>query len=179
MIKHHAIADEMIAKPSAAYLSKSTTILFATDLSSECGFALNWTGSLARTLDARLLIVHVEQPSVPYGGGEIYTDHFFDYHSKILLTMLDRIWPTDPRVPYCHCLACGDPASEILRIASEEKVHMIVMSTHGRRGLPRVLLGSVAESIIRRAECPVLIFKSPKQDLPRSNAPQGRTTAVR
>jgi universal stress protein A len=166
MIKQHAIADEMIAKPSAVYQSKATTILFATDLSPECGFALNWTASLAPTLDARLLIVHVEQPGVPYGGGEIYTDHIFDCHSKILLTMLDRIRPSDPRVPYSHRLACGDPTSEILRIAGEEKVHMIVMSTHGRRGLPRMLLGSVAESIIRRAECPVLIIKRPKQDLP-------------
>jgi nucleotide-binding universal stress UspA family protein len=160
VIKRQSLTDEMIETPSAAYESKFKTILFATDLSPACHAALDWATQLARTLDARLLIVHVEQPGVPYGGGEVYSDHVFDHHSCVLLKMLDEVKPNDSAVPFSHRLVCGDPVTEILRIAAEEKPQMIVMTTHGRRGLPRVLIGSVAESIIRRANCPVIIFKS-------------------
>ena len=161
MIKSQSATDEVISTPSAAYKSKAKTILFATDFSPVCTVALNWAASLTRSLDARLLIVHVEQPGVPYGGGEVYSDHLFDDHSKILLKMLSEVKPSDPEVPYSHRLAIGDPETEVLRIAASEQPHMIVMSTHARRGLSRVLIGSVAESVIRRAACPVLVFKSP------------------
>ncbi|MBN2464684.1 universal stress protein [candidate division WOR-3 bacterium] len=50
----------------------------------------------------------------------------------------------------------GDPATEIVRIAKEENVDLIVMPTHGRDGLPHVFFGSVAEKVVRHAECPVL-----------------------
>jgi nucleotide-binding universal stress UspA family protein len=160
MFNNHSSTDEMIASPSAGYESKSKTILFATDLSPGCRVALDWATTLARNFDSRLLILHVEQPFVPYGGGEIYTDQLFDHHSRILLKLLHEVKPSNPHVPYCHRLVCGDPAIEILRVASEINPYMIVVSTHGRRGLPRVFVGSVAESIIRRATCPVVVFKS-------------------
>ena len=161
MIENRRYNDEMISTPSPLYDAKTTTILFATDFSPTCGIALNWAAAMARTMDARLLIVHVEQPGVPYGGGEVYSSDVLDQHSMILMRMLERAKPTDADVPYCHYLACGDPANEILRIAKDESVDMVVMSTHGRSGLPRVVNGSVAESVIRRANCPVLVFKSP------------------
>ena len=144
-------SDEMISVPSKEYAKKAKTILFATDFSPSCAVALNWAAALARSLDARLLIVHVEQPGVPYGGGEIYSSDVFDYHSITLLRMLENVKPNDPQVPFCHHLLCGDPAPEILRVAEEENVNMIVMSTHGRSGLSRMLVGSVAEDVIRRA----------------------------
>lgn len=159
MIQNLIPSDEVISAPSKAYEAKSKTILLATDLSPECSAALIWATRLARTVDARLLIVHVEQPVVPYGGGEIYSDHVFDYHSKILLKLLGEVKPADPNVPYWHRLMCGNPAAQILRLAEQEKPEMIVISTHGRCGLPRLLIGSVAESVVRRAKCPVVVFK--------------------
>lgn len=160
MLNKHSSTEEIIAAPSTGYDSKSKTILFATDLSPECRAALDWATILARNFDSRLLIVHVEQPFVPYGGGEIYSDQLFDHHSRVLLKLLHEVKPSNPHVPYCHRLVSGDPAAEILRVASEINPYMIVMSTHGRRGLPRVFVGSVAESIIRRATCPVVVYKS-------------------
>jgi nucleotide-binding universal stress UspA family protein len=53
----------------------------------------------------------------------------------------------------------GDPAGEIVRIADEEAAEMIVMGTHGRSGMVRMLMGSVAEAIVRRAPCPVLVYR--------------------
>ncbi|HTQ40051.1 MAG TPA: universal stress protein [Pirellulales bacterium] len=173
MANNRTTSDDLIATPSALYETKTKTILFATDLSPTCAVALKWATALARTLDARLLIVHVEQPGVPYGGGEVYSDHVFDQHSRTLLKMLEQVKPSDPEVPYSQRLASGDPAAEILRIANQESVDMIVMSTHGRSGLPRVLNGSVAENVIRHANCPVLIFKAPLTVLRYQNKPAG------
>ena len=54
----------------------------------------------------------------------------------------------------------GDPAQKIAELARELGVDLIVMSTHARRGLSRALLGSVTESVIRSAHCPVLVLRS-------------------
>lgn len=58
----------------------------------------------------------------------------------------------------------GVPFEEIVRVATEERADMIVMGTHGRSGLNRALLGSVAERVIRLAPCPVLTVRQPKSE---------------
>lgn len=78
-----------------------------------------------------------------------------------LMTMLERIVPPDPTVKFEHHLVTGDPASAVVRLAEEENVDLIVMGTHGRTGLRRLLMGSVAEAIVRRAKCAVLTLKQP------------------
>jgi len=56
----------------------------------------------------------------------------------------------------------GDPRDMILRTATELGADMIVMGTHGRRGIPRLVLGSVAEEVVRRATCPVVTVRQEK-----------------
>jgi nucleotide-binding universal stress UspA family protein len=56
-------------------------------------------------------------------------------------------------------VAVGRPAEEILRVAREEKVDLIVMGTHGRTGVRHLLLGSVAEAVSRHAPCPVFTVR--------------------
>jgi len=73
--------------------------------------------------------------------------------------MLQDVKPSDPAVPFEHRLMMGDPAGEVVRIAEEESAEMIVMGTHGRTGLTRMLMGSVAEAIVRRSPCPVLTYR--------------------
>jgi len=55
----------------------------------------------------------------------------------------------------------GEPAPELLRAAEEEAVDLIVTGTHGRRGVPRFFLGSVAEALARQAPCPILLVREP------------------
>lgn len=62
-------------------------------------------------------------------------------------------------------LEVGSPAATIVRVAEEEDVDHVVLSSHGRTGVERVLLGSVAEGVVRRASCPVLTVKSFGRDL--------------
>jgi nucleotide-binding universal stress UspA family protein len=55
--------------------------------------------------------------------------------------------------------AVGDPAGEIVRLAQERKVDLVVMGTHGRTGIEHALMGSIAERVVRRAKCPVLTVR--------------------
>jgi len=59
----------------------------------------------------------------------------------------------------------GDPAGEIVRIATEEGAELIVLGTHGRSGMTRMLMGSVAEAVVRRAACAVLVYRAAAETL--------------
>jgi universal stress protein A len=134
-------------------------ILYATDFSTAGQTALEMATALARDRDAKLVIVHVEEPPTAYGGGELY--YGIDMPDpQELQRMLAQVLPTDPKVGFEHKLVMGSPAGGILHIAEKEGVEMIVMSTHGRTGLTRMLMGSVAEEVVRKAKCPVLTVKA-------------------
>jgi len=133
-------------------------ILFATDFSTLSDAALNHATSLAKDMGAKLIIVHIEEPPEAYGGGEMYYG-VFDPDTPALDKMLKAVVPSDPAVPFEHRMVMGDPAGEIVALATEEKADLIVMGTHGRTGLRHLLMGSVAESVVRRAPCPVFTFK--------------------
>jgi nucleotide-binding universal stress UspA family protein len=134
------------------------TILFPTDFSLASDAALPHAEALAKQAGARLLIVHVEEPPLAYGGGELYYG-LPEPSSERILKMLEDVTPADPKLPFAHRLSMGDPAGEIVRIAGEEGAEMIVLGTHGRTGMTRLLMGSVAEAIVRRAPCPVLVYR--------------------
>jgi len=134
------------------------TILFPTDFSTASDAALAHSETLAKQAGAKLLIVHIEEPPLAYGGGELYYG-LPEPNSARIRNMLEDVKPTDPAVPFEHRLTMGDPAAEVVRIAAEDKVEMIVMGTHGRTGLTRMLMGSVAEAIVRRSPCPVLTYR--------------------
>lgn len=138
-------------------------ILFPTDFSHTGDAALEHASSLARERGATLLIIHVEEPPAAYGGGEMYYG-LPDPATEDLQRMLSEVRPVDPRIPHEHRLLTGDPAATIVRAAEEEDAELIVMGTHGRTGLMRLLMGSVAEAVVRRAPCPVLTVKQPDED---------------
>ena len=134
------------------------TILFPTDFSTASDAALAHAEALAKQSGARLLIVHVEEPPLAYGGGELYYG-LPEPGSDRILQMLEDVRPRDPAVSFAHRLTMGDPAAEVVQIAGDENAEMIVMGTHGRTGMLRLLMGSVAEAIVRQAPCPVLVYR--------------------
>jgi len=138
----------------------ASKILFPTDFSPYGQEALRWATALARDTGATLVIVHVEEPPMAYGGGEIYIATEEGDREELRHALL-QIVPTDPNVPCDHKLLVGDPATAIVEAAEKENADLIVMGTHGRTGLTRLLMGSVAEAIVRRAKCPVLTVKHP------------------
>ena len=133
-------------------------ILFATDFSPASETALQYATSLARDSGALLLIAHIEELPMPYAGGEMYFAQP-EYPNPEVKKMLEAIVPPDKSVRYEHRLVMGTAADDIVRVADEEGVDLIVIGTHGRTGLMRVLMGSVAESVMRLATGPVLTVK--------------------
>jgi nucleotide-binding universal stress UspA family protein len=122
-------------------------ILYPTDFSTAGQAALEMATSLARDRGAKLLIAHVEEPPMAYGGGELYYG-IDEPNRDDLRRMLAEVLPTDPAVGYEHRLMVGSPATAIVHLAEKEGVDMIVMPTHGRTGLLRLLMGSVAEEVV-------------------------------
>jgi nucleotide-binding universal stress UspA family protein len=130
-------------------------ILIPTDFSGPSDRALQVACALARDHGAELVILHaVPAAAVIYGPPpEEYLEH--------LREELKRLGAADPKTRVVHELVEGDPARAILRAAREAGCDLIVMGTHGRTGLDRLLMGSVAEEVVRNAPCPVLAVKLP------------------
>jgi nucleotide-binding universal stress UspA family protein len=137
---------------------KANKILFPTDFSEASQHALPWATSLARDTGATLVIMHVEEPPMAYGGGEMYYGGIEVDHESMRQS-LASVLPSDPTVPHEHRLVTGDPATAIVHVAETEGVDMIIMGTHGRSGFTRLLMGSVAEAVVRKAPCPVVTIK--------------------
>lgn len=137
------------------------TILFPTDFSDRAEYGFHLACALARDYDARLLICHVHTPAAAIYGdmGPLLPDPAEaeeDIEQRLL-----GIVPPDEHISCDHFFMVGDPAEEIVRLANDEHVDLIVMGTHGRRGLGRLVMGSVAEQVVRSAECPVVTVKTP------------------
>ena len=133
-------------------------ILVPFDWSESSKHAFQMAVSLAQQHDAQLIVLHVVcLPALMYGPpSESYLDHWRDE--------LCRLNPGDPKLRVQFQLAEGDPGMAILRTAREVNCDLIVMGTHGRTGLNRVLMGSVAEKVVRQATCLVLTVKCPVQE---------------
>jgi nucleotide-binding universal stress UspA family protein len=149
------------------------TILYATDFSAESKYAFPLACALARDYGARLIVVHVNAPPV-LGAAEIYVPPPSDSDLEALRKQLSEVRPSDPGIAVERRLVIGDPAFEILDEAQESKADLIVMGTHGRSGLGRLLMGSVAEAVVRKAVCPVLTVKAPVAE----NVPVGSRAAA-
>jgi nucleotide-binding universal stress UspA family protein len=140
------------------------TILHPTDFSEQSGHAFEPAGALARDYGARLIVLHVAEPPFLIHG-ETLLPPDPEILSGEAKAQLDRLEVPVANVRAERRLKEGDPAAEILRAAREALADLIVMGTHGRTGLVRLLMGSVAEQVVRKAPCPVLTVKTPFPDV--------------
>ena len=135
-------------------------ILHPTDFSDRSRAAFEMAGALARDYAAELVIVHVAAPAPIFApdGIAVAGPTEEPYEPRVKLA---AVRPDDPRVKFSHHLVEGDAADQILKVARAEGVDLIVLGTHGHTGVARLLMGSVAESVLRKAPCPVLTVRSP------------------
>jgi nucleotide-binding universal stress UspA family protein len=141
---------------------KLQRILFPFDFSDISRAALPMAQSLARDSAATLSILYVHERPVELlaeGGVPISS---LDLDPEALKQELQQALPADPRVACEYHVVLGSPAPEIVRFAKESGADLIVMSTHGRRGISHFLMGSVAEAVVRKAPCPVITMKAPQ-----------------
>jgi nucleotide-binding universal stress UspA family protein len=141
-------------------------ILHPTDFSEQSQNALNLACNLAHDYAAQLVILHVaNRPAPPPLAEGVLPPPMEDDH-RALMDKLQHMQIPDSQVGVVHRLEEGNPATEILRVAEEIHPDVIIMGTHGRHGLSRLLHGSVAEQVVRKACCPVLTVKAPAGEAP-------------
>jgi len=143
------------------------TMLVATDFSEASAPATAYAFCLARTLNAHLYILHV----VPEGdvrmitaiGGHLQSDvppeafvqTFYTEADKRLANLVENARASD--LVHERLIVTGDPATAIMSWAAAKQVQLIIIGTHGRHGVTRFLMGSVAERVLRESPCAVLI----------------------
>lgn len=146
-------------------------ILFPTDFSGCANYALPYATAIARATKATIICVHVVEPVVPAVG---YTGFGEPLPIADISDQLEDSAVRElPKLAECEecagleleeVIVHGDAAAEIVRVANEREVELIVISSHGRTGLGRIIFGSTAEAVVRHALCPVLVVKPPPEE---------------
>jgi nucleotide-binding universal stress UspA family protein len=142
-------------------------ILLATDFSECSDIALKLASRLASEKGAILYITHVDElidvspVAVPRSEEGYFYDAPWGYGHHEKRKRLESLRPTVTNVACEHRYLSGLPVVEILKLAEHEHVDLIVLGSHGRSGLSRLVMGSVAEGVMRGANCPVIIVKQP------------------
>ena len=144
-------------------MSLPRNILVPIDLDVSAAQVLGYAGALAAKLGARLHVLHVVPwpllgAEIPIAVTETAMDDILKERQKAfddLVAAHATELPSDATT-----LKKGDARTVILATAEELGADLIVMGTHGRRGVPRLVLGSVAETVARTAPCPVLFVRA-------------------
>jgi len=137
------------------------TILCPTDFSEESYHAVEYGLRFAKWADGTLLIPHI----IHMPSGELYQPDghvlTFDAAKERAATMLKEFHESRlGSYPKCELMvAIGDPFEQLMAIARDRPVDLIVTATHGRTGLEQLIIGSVAEKLIRHAQCPLFVLR--------------------
>jgi universal stress protein A len=133
-------------------------ILVPTDFTARSDSALDYAIALAKQLGAELLILHAcEVPPIGYIDPGAFVAIASNITESAKAALNSRVVKyTGSGVAVRGVLKESTPSGAILACIAEYKADLVVMATHGRRGLPRAVLGSVTEEIVRTAPCPVL-----------------------
>lgn len=141
-------------------------IIVPVDFSESSRAALDLATSIARGTGATLHILHVKEHLVAYDLSREYANVSVFPDVDEIKAVLERVVPVDPDVPYRHWLfESEDVADEIVHLADELGADLIALGTHGRSGLCHLVMGSVAESVMRQARCPVLTIKQARESI--------------
>lgn len=146
------------------------TILVPTDFSEPSEKALDYARALAGLLGGSLHVLHVvEVPFVHGWAVEGYVAALPDFREELLRRAreeMEKLFAADERKTLRVELVgrAGNPFTEIIRYAKEKQIDLIVMGTHGHGRMAQLLLGSVAEKVVRAAPCPVLTVRHPEHD---------------
>jgi nucleotide-binding universal stress UspA family protein len=136
-------------------------VLVPTDFGDAAATALDYAVELATALHAEIVLMHAFE--IPRVG---FPDATLGMTAELGRRIVDGVREgldgllaerKDVGVPIRTCVVEDNPWHAVLAVAEREKADLVVMGTHGRKGLPHMLLGSVAEKVVRTATLPVLI----------------------
>jgi nucleotide-binding universal stress UspA family protein len=155
-LRNQRIERQLTAMPATSKRVSFDNILFATDFSRHSNVALPFVLSIAHKYNSRVIAVHVIPPpplgNFPTIGVQAITAQAVREASEYKKELETRLGG----IPHEILLRKGDVWDELSGIAKEKGVDLIVLGTHGRAGVSKLLIGSVAERIFRQATCPVL-----------------------
>jgi nucleotide-binding universal stress UspA family protein len=137
------------------------TILFATDFSPASELPFEYARDLAVRFGARLHLLHVLEEPFPMGG-ELYVAELPEFRARRAADARQRLAEMMASVGDVDATSevlPGGPARQIVQTALDRGADLIVMGTHGRGAVAHLLMGSVAERVVRTAPCPVLTVK--------------------
>jgi len=149
------------------------TILLPTDGSDCSAKAMAYALSFARQYGGRIMALHVvdrrweEQTRIVFAEvGQDLTQKIRDGYEEEARRILREVTDAAGKagVPAETKVVTGIPSEDIIRVAQELPADLIIMGTHGRAGMSHLLLGSVAEKVVRRAPCPVLTVRQDAHD---------------
>ncbi|MGD0075051.1 MAG: universal stress protein [Candidatus Binataceae bacterium] len=161
----------MVSKHPMPTISK---ILVATDFSDNAGLALSHAEELARKFGAEIIVLHVDQALAPvlinpepgtgfdpglFEAGERIAEERRLIAQRELDRAVNRLRESGLKAR--SILRVGAAFVEIIAAAQAEAVDLVVLGTHGRSGLAHILIGSVAERVVRKCPCPVLTVRHP------------------
>jgi nucleotide-binding universal stress UspA family protein len=136
-------------------------ILFPIDFAANFDTLVPWVSSFADKFDAKVYVLFVAQDLshfatfyVPHGNIEDFQQEAIASAKKRMAAVVEEFSKKFPKLE--TRVELGSPAEKILEFAQKEKVDMIIMGVHGRKGLDRMIFGSVANQVVKSASCPVL-----------------------
>jgi nucleotide-binding universal stress UspA family protein len=133
-------------------------LLAAIDFRDHSLAALELAKTLAQQSDGTVIVLHVVAMDEPTGG-PMYDEDFKKQAETDAAQLAGIASKRLQGVKYEILTEIGDPATGIIEAAKKQTVDAIVMGTHGRRGIMHVLMGSVAEAVLRQANCPVIALR--------------------
>jgi universal stress protein A len=153
---------------SGRSISRIRDVLVPTDFSERANTALRYAIAFAEQFGARITLLHILSPPASYPDAPSLSAESFVFFLRDAERSLDHV---------CECeqlkrpllrqtiISEGVTWDAIVETAKAQKTDLIILATHGRSGLARVLIGSTAEQVIRHAPCPVLVVPVRKSDL--------------
>ena len=138
-------------------------ILVAVDFTPASDAALNYAALLAQPQSHELLVAYVDERLPAYRMGPGYSG-VSEPGLDDLVKRLVAVHPGLSNLPVSHHLLLGDPVEELIQLAREERVDVIVVGSHGKNPVQKLLMGSVAEGVLRTAPCAVLVCRPPRRN---------------
>ena len=139
-------------------------ILFPVDFTQNSSKLLPYVLSISDKYDGTIYLLHVVEDLSKWGSGlhipQLYLKHYQDEALKGAEKSMDKV--CDEQLKSCpnfqRMIISGDPAVEILKAIESEAIDLVIMGTHGRKGLEHTIFGSVAENVVKKSSAPVLVI---------------------
>ncbi|NVM20201.1 MAG: universal stress protein [Desulfobacterales bacterium] len=136
-------------------------ILFPCDMSENTSKIVPYVLSFSESYKSEICVLHVVhdlqkwgKAYIPHASMDVFQKEAIEGAAKVLERICEEQFPGHPRLE--KRIVSGDPATEILKTIESEDIDLVVIGTHGRKGLEHVIFGSVAENVVKKAAVPVL-----------------------